>query len=55
VKEYRVVWEIDIEAESPEEAAVKALDIQRDASSTAVVFDVELDGAFTRIDLGGEL
>lgn len=38
---YRVVWEIDIEdAETPEEAARKALSIQRDPNSIATVFDV---------------
>lgn len=37
--EYRVVWEIDIEADTPKEAAKKALKIQRDPESTATVFD----------------
>lgn len=40
MKTYRVVWEIDIEADSPREAAIKALEIQRDPLSTATVFDV---------------
>jgi len=35
---YRVVWEIDIDAESFEEAARKALDIQRDPESIATCF-----------------
>jgi hypothetical protein len=35
---YRVVWEIDIDAESFEEAARKALDIQRDPVSIATCF-----------------
>lgn len=38
--EYRVMWEIDIEAESPRQAAEKALEIQREAGSEAVVFSV---------------
>lgn len=38
--EYRVIWEIDIEADSPEEAAEKALIIQRDPESTATNFTV---------------
>lgn len=35
---YRVVWVIDIEAETALEAAAKALDIQRDSDSIATVF-----------------
>lgn len=38
--EYRVHWEIDVEAESPTAAARQALTIQRDPNSTANVFDV---------------
>jgi hypothetical protein len=38
--EYRVRWEIDVEAESPREAAEKALATQRDPESEATVFDV---------------
>jgi hypothetical protein len=41
---YRVSWEIDIEAGTPEKAARQALAIQRDAQSTARVFEVRLDG-----------
>lgn len=37
---YRVVWEIDVTAESAIEAAQAALDIQRDPNSTATVFSV---------------
>ena len=36
--EYRVVWEIEVDAESPEDAAQQALRIQRDSSSLATVF-----------------
>jgi hypothetical protein len=38
--EYRVKWEIDIEAKNPEEAAKKALEIQRDPKSIATYFSV---------------
>jgi len=37
---YRVRWEIDVEAGSPQEAAEEALGIQRDPDSIAVVFDL---------------
>ncbi len=40
---YTVIWSIDIDAESPEEAAKIALDYQRDAESTATVFNVSQD------------
>jgi hypothetical protein len=39
-KLYRVVWEIDLYAVSPQAAAEKALQIQRDPESTATVFGV---------------
>ena len=53
-KLYHVVWEIDIYAQSPREAAKEAQAIQQDKDSTATVFDVtEEDGHKTvRIDLG---
>ena len=38
--EYAVIWKIDIDAESPREAAEIALKIQRDPFSTATVFEV---------------
>jgi len=38
--EYTVRWEIQLDAGSPEEAAFKALEVQRDPNSTANVFDV---------------
>jgi len=44
---YRVKWEIDIDADSPRQAALEALKIQRDRNSMATVFEV--NGA--RIDL----
>lgn len=43
-KEYRVTWYIDIYAASPEDAARRALEIQRDPESIATIFDVALDG-----------
>jgi hypothetical protein len=50
--EYHVSWEIDLSADSPREAAAKALAIQRDAESIATVFDVTDEaGATERIDL----
>ena len=39
-KSYHVVWEIDIDAKSPEAAAKEALAIMQDPASTATVFDV---------------
>ncbi|MFE0704956.1 hypothetical protein [Streptomyces sp. NPDC058872] len=47
---YLVTWEIDIEADAPEEAARKALGIQRDPHSTATVFGVHSDGRYTEVD-----
>jgi hypothetical protein len=38
--QYVVTWDIDIEADSPEEAAQAAEAIQRDPDSTAKVFAV---------------
>ena len=37
---YHVMWEIDIKADSQEEAARIALDIQRNPESAATVFTV---------------
>lgn len=50
--QYRVVWEIDIEADSPREAAGEARYIQLDADSYALHFDViSDDGTVHHIDL----
>jgi len=38
--EYTVIWEIQMSANSPEEAAKLALEIQRDEYSEATIFDV---------------
>lgn len=43
-KQYRVVWEIDITAQNPEQAAKEAVSIQRDPYSEALAFYVEGDG-----------
>lgn len=52
---FNVMWEIDIDADTPREAALKALSIQRDRSSQATVFDVQQYDSETttteRIDL----
>ncbi len=37
---FRVIWDIDIDANTPEEAARKALAIQRNPRSIAVIFKV---------------
>lgn len=55
-QEYRVVWEIDVYATSAKEAAERSLQIQRDQSALATVFDVtpmegSNKGKTTRIDL----
>lgn len=38
--EYRVKWEVDVDASSPEQAARKALAMQRNPESIATVFEV---------------
>jgi hypothetical protein len=49
---YSVNWRIDIEAESPVEAARQALEIHRDPGSLATVFEVyDEDGHHTSVDL----
>lgn len=57
-EEYRVGWVIDIQADSHEQAARKALDIHRDPSSIATVFEVQrrygpggVVGSVQRVDL----
>lgn len=44
MQEYLVCWHINIQADSPQEAAEKALEIQRDPTSLATVFEVSLFG-----------
>jgi len=49
---YRVIWEIDIDAKTPVEAALKALSTQRDTDSTATVFAVkDRKGHVIQVDL----
>ena len=52
-KLYHVVWEIDIYAQSPREAAKEAQAIQQDKDAMATVFDVNEEGSdkTVRIDL----
>ena len=52
-KEYTVTWKIELYADTPDEAALEALRIQRDPESMATVFDVVPFGGgnVTRIDL----
>jgi hypothetical protein len=51
--EFRVTWEIEIEAESPKEAAQEARVIQLTPDMSATVFDVwaHVAGKMHRIDL----
>lgn len=52
MKEYHVQWEIEICADSAEDAARKALEIQRDPNSLATVFRVaDLKKGWIDIDL----
>jgi hypothetical protein len=55
--EYVVSWDIDIIADTPEEAALEALKIQRDRASLATVFDVYKPGnkitKLAQVDLQG--
>ena len=52
-KAYSVVWEINLDADSHQEAAELALEIQRDKYSTALFFEVSEDstGVEKSIDL----
>ena len=40
IPEYRVKWQIDLEAANPSDAARQALNIHRDPLSTATTFDI---------------
>jgi hypothetical protein len=40
VTTFTVVWTIDIDADTPEEAARSALEFQRDPMATCTIFDV---------------
>lgn len=50
---YLVTWDIHVEADSPEEAARRALEIQRDPTSTATVFIIN-DGTSDPITIDAE-
>ena len=53
--DYLVVWEMNITADSPLEAAQRAWHYMRTPDSTANVFDVTgEDGRTVRVDLEGE-
>ena len=55
LRRYRVTWTIDIDAESFQAAAERALQIQRDPNSTATVFEVQRSDAISMtIDLNQE-
>lgn len=52
LRSYRVSWVIELDAESPVEAAALALEIQRDPESIATVFEVqEVAGPSGQVDL----
>jgi len=56
MKTYLVVWKIDIEADSPQEAALQAQIAQRDPESGATYFDVEDEqGVIVTVDLEEEV
>lgn len=40
MKEYLVVWKIDVLANTHEQAVIEALEIMRDKGSCATIFDV---------------
>ncbi|GEM_PF-6588047 len=46
IKLHHVKWEIEIEAETPEDAAKLALDMQMDRNSVATVFQVSSNCLF---------
>ena len=51
MKTYMVAWDIDIDADSPEEAARKAREIQLDPHSLATVFTVIDEVGAVSVDL----
>lgn len=51
MNEYTVTWAIDIDADTPEEAAKEAMAIQRDPDSIATVFMVSDGKTTTKVDL----
>lgn len=51
MKRYRVTWAIDIDADTPEDAARKALAIQRNPHSIATWFEVQHGNSTQHVDL----
>lgn len=51
---YRVVWEIDIDAKSPKDAAKEALRIQRDKTDATCFSVYNSKGRRTDVDLEAE-
>jgi len=58
---YQVIWEIEIEADSPEAAAREAREIQLDGENIATEYDVYPAGSYIRptsdlitVDLGAD-
>lgn len=51
---YRVTWTIEIDAESPREAAETAREILFDAESIGNVFEVEHEDGVEVVDLDGD-
>jgi hypothetical protein len=50
--EYLVTWKINLSARHPKDAAIMALQIQRDPESIATVFEVkDQDGKIIQVDL----
>jgi hypothetical protein len=53
--QYQVQWGIDVDADSPEEAALEALRTQRDPQSIALVFHtIDESGDGKTVDLWGK-
>ena len=48
---YRVIWMIDVDAKSPQEAASEALKIQRDPESIATSFDVIIPPRYPEVEV----
>lgn len=52
MKSYLVTWEIEVESETPEDAAREAFRVHRDPDSMATVFEVQQQ---TEDGLGGKI
>ena len=48
---YRVTWEIDIDATTPQQAALKAYGIQQDLESAATIFGVVDPSTNAKVDI----